>query len=236
MSTPVDLSNNAASGASTVQPLSSAGVGHVRANLAVQHILGAAHLSRGLASLEQSNPSRPSGNEFDERFGISVSCIFLAVASVEAYVNEIFSDRKDHFSLHDQNLLGLLWVEYESTKTIDKFDLALRLRNGNALDRGSSSVQSLDRLILLRNALTHFKPEWSYEAEKHAQLCKRLGGYVRCSPWLPDESVFPYAWAHSGSTAWAIMTVTRFVSEFSAAAGIQNRLEPFLPRLALAPG
>jgi hypothetical protein len=147
-------------------------------NLAAQHLLGAARLAREVDAVERENAGREFGPFFDVVFSSSIGAVVLAAAAAEAYSNEIFADRGNHFAAREQSLINLLWSEYEQKSVIDKFDLALRLRTGAALDRGSAATQALDRLVRLRNGLMHFKPEWFGEDGEQAKLSRKLEGYV----------------------------------------------------------
>jgi hypothetical protein len=164
--------------------------------------------------------------------GDSVGCVLLASAALEAYVNELFADRAEHFSARDQALLDLLWAEYERKPVLEKFDLALRLRTGTPLDRATKTTRAVDRLIRLRNALIHFKPEWFDEPAEHEKLSRKLEGYVGRSPWLPNEPLFPRAWATHSTTSWAVSSVVDFIASFSAASGIADRVAKFKDRLS----
>jgi hypothetical protein len=64
------------------------------------------------------------------------------------------------------------------------------------------------------------------ETTNHERLSKQLEGYVARSPWLPNESLFPRAWATAGTTAWAVSTVLTFVEKFAAATGLPDTLGP----------
>src|SRR3954454_16937035 len=81
------------------------GTARTRINFSLQHLLVAARLSREVAALEQTNIASPFGSFFDDILGASSGCVLLATAGVEAYINEIFTSRKDYFSARDHVLL-----------------------------------------------------------------------------------------------------------------------------------
>jgi hypothetical protein len=206
-------------------------MGQVRTNFSLQHLMAAAKLAREVRRIEEANRGSAFGPFFEDVLGASVGCVLLAVAGSEAYINEIFVDRAKYFTDRDKVLLDLWWREFEQKRPIDKYDLAVRLSTGGPLDEGSATVQSLDRLSRLRNALTHFKPEWPNEAVDHEKLGAKIEGYVVRSPWFPKENLFPRAWASHGTSKWAVSTVISFITEFSQTSGIQNRLEKHVTRL-----
>lgn len=200
-------------------------------NFSAKHLLTAAKLAREVGSIEDANKSADFGSFFEEVIGGSVSCVVLVSASLEAYANELFANRNKYFTEHDRTVLDMLWEQYERKPPIDKFDLALRIRKGQPLDRGDKTVQGVCRVVDLRNALVHFKPESLDEQAEHEKLSKRLEGHVSRSPWFPDEPLFPRAWATHETTAWAVSTVLQFVRDFSAISGIEDRLCKFRDRL-----
>lgn len=216
----------------TLEPVTVAATARTRASLSVQHLLAAARLAQEVDGIETLNVGSEFGPFYDVILGCCVGCVVLSAAALEAYVNEVFADRSEHFATRAQMLLELLWGEYEKKSVLDKFDLALRLRTGTALDRGATSTQAVDRLILLRNALAHFNPEWFDDFEEHAKLSAKREGYVGRSPWLPIERLFPRAWATRSTTAWVVSTAVGFIARFSADSGIPDRVAKFRARLA----
>lgn len=222
------------SGSGALGPLTLSATLRTRMNYSVQHLLVSASLAREVDAIETSNAGAEFGSFWDDVLGYSVGCVVLAAAALEAYVNELFADRDKHFSAHDQAILNLLWEEYERKSLVDKFDLALRLRTGTALDRGATTTQAIERLISLRNALVHFKPEWFDEQAEHVRLSEKLKDYVGRSAWLRNEPLFPRAWATHATTSWAVSSVVEFVASFSAASGIEDRIAKFRDRLSTA--
>jgi len=205
----------------------------MRMSLPFHHLLAAAKIAREIAAIETANQDAPFGSFYDDILGASVGCVVLSAAAAEADVNEVFADRERHFSAHDRGVLDLLWNAYEQKSVIEKYELALKLRGGAALDNGARWVQSLARLLKLRNALIHFKPEWDDEQVEQVRLGKKLEGYVSRSPWFPGEPLFPRAWATAGTASWSVTTVVEFIRRFAELAGIPDRLAKFRERLVV---
>jgi hypothetical protein len=64
------------------------------------------------------------------------------------------------------------------------------------LDPNISPVDNAVALIDLRNAVVHFRPEWSDERlVEHDELSTNLDGKFNHSAFFPDEPMFPSAWA-----------------------------------------
>lgn len=130
--------------------------------------------------------------------------------------------------------LGMVWESFERASILDKFQLALVLRSKQKLNRGDIAWQEAALLIELRNALTHFKPEWSDEADRHDKLSRRLASTLAPSMFLPGEVLFPRSWASASTAEWSVSAVVRFVQAFEVAAGIESRIAPYLTRLRFA--
>lgn len=203
--------------------------------MAVPYILAASELARVVFEAERASSEEEFGPAFERIFGSSVACAIMATAALEAYANELFADRHLNFPNVSQDLVELLWTEFEAKTLLDKFDLALQLRQRPRLKRGSQVVQSFDRLVRLRNSLVHFKPEWFDDPSTHEQLSKRLNGYLCRSRWLQSEQLFPRAWACSDSTSWLMRTAVAFISHFSNASGLPDKFGS-LPALKLVDG
>lgn len=201
--------------------------GMVRRNFASQHLFTAATLARHVHELEQEHRGAEFGKFHQDLLGYSVGAVVLAAASLEAYINEILTDRKFHFSAPEPKQLDDACNKLlKSPGILKKFDYARGLRDIAAQDRNSEPRMSAFALCELRNELMHFKPEWPNEALNHTRLSELLAPYIRHSEWLTGDSLFPKAWAGSESTAWAIRTALDFVAEFSAATGIEDKFAP----------
>jgi hypothetical protein len=113
------------------------------------------------------------------------------VAHLESYANELFVDMNQNFPGVRQELLEKLWSDYERKSILEKFDLALLLREEASMRvAGVESFQSVEALVRLRNALMHFKPEW--EPAKHKQLSSELRNFFKPSEFLAnDPGLFP---------------------------------------------
>jgi hypothetical protein len=102
----------------------------LRVNLAVQHMLAAARFSRDVGRVEAEHATEQFGPFWESLFHPAMACILMAAASLEAYANELFSDRKIIFSAYPPELMQNLWDTYEQKPILDKFDFALQAGNG----------------------------------------------------------------------------------------------------------
>jgi hypothetical protein len=193
----------------------------MRVNLAVQHLLAAAHYSREVGTIEKQYRGQQFGAFWEGILHRAIACILTTVASLEAYANELFSDREKIFPEYSAELLDNLWETYEQKPILEKFAFALLLLHKPELDRGARPYQDVKVLIELRNALTHFKPEWMNEAEEHAKISAKLKDKIQGSSFLlGSELLFPRRWASHSCTAWAICSTLDFARAFEQLAGL----------------
>jgi len=207
------------------------GVGDTRVNLSVPHLLSAAFFSRRLGELESENAGKELGAFWDEIFAQGSAVVFAAVAALEAYANEIFIHHSQIFPELRDEVMAKLWELYEQKPPLEKYEFALLLKQSTQLDKGSSPYQDVAALIRLRNALTHFKPEWFSEQVEHARLSATLVHRAKLSPFFPaTEPLFPRGWASHDTAVWAIKSVVSFILKFEENIRIRPRMEQFKDR------
>jgi hypothetical protein len=204
----------------------------LRTNLSIHHFLGAARFSRQVAEIEQVNAKQPFGEFFEEILWFGSACVLSCVAGLEAYANELFVDRSEHFPDVRAEIADKLWELFEQKPLLEKFDMALLLKQRPLLDRAAPPTQDVAALIALRNGLTHFKPEWDNQQKAHARIAQQLAGRFEPSAFLPNtEAVFPRRWASHGCTRWAVRSSFLFVEEFETRTGVPARIVKFRDRL-----
>ena len=86
-------------------------------------------------------------------------------------------DRAQNFPDLKQGVADKFWELYEQKPILEKFELAILLKNQPDLSRGIQTYKSVKDLVSLRNALTHFKPKWESENDTHAKLSRQIAGY-----------------------------------------------------------
>jgi hypothetical protein len=96
------------------------------------------------------------------------------------------------------------------------------------MQKGKEPYQSASSLVILRNAIIHFKPEWDDERRSHQTLEKRLSNLFRPSELTAQARGgmvwFPYKCLGAGCARWAIDTVIKFNQKFSQKMEIRERL------------
>ena len=204
-----------------------------RTSLSIVHLLSAAQFARATGEIEKRHEGQPLGDFWDDLYAQSIATVLTTVAGIEAYANELFVDHAQVFPDLRVDVMAKLWELYEQKPTREKFEFALLLRQGGPFDRGAAPFQDVAALIRLRNALTHYKPEWSDQLDEHAKLSKSLEHRASPSPFLPlTESLFPRAWASHGSTTWAMRSAVAFLSDFERRAKLDSRIASFGNRLS----
>lgn len=195
----------------------------VRVNLSLQLLIGASDLSARVGRIEAENSGKPFGSFYNGILSASCSCVVMAIAAAESFINETFADRHKWFAEHDQATLELFWVDIERKSLCEKYKLATSLCGKSDLNWGEDPYQSFTTLIQLRNGIVHFTPEWPNQRDRHENLSKKIRDRVTLSEWLSSEPAFPRAWTSHSSTKWAVSTVQTLVAAFSAHTGIEDR-------------
>jgi hypothetical protein len=194
-----------------------------RVNNGIPFLIAAARFSRSVEAIEDAHQGEEFGEYWEELRDNAVACLFLVCAALESYTNELFSDREKVFSNQKMKVLEKFWKTFERKSPLEKFNLALLLRDKEEISEKSDSYKALAAVITLRNALTHFKPEWSHAYDRHEKLSKELEIYFSPSLITGDKLIFPKAWAGHSCTCWAVNTAVEFVKSFEVAADLVGR-------------
>jgi hypothetical protein len=205
----------------------------VSVRFAVQHALAAAMFSRRVGEIERENTGRPANAFFGEIIQFSFACVVSAVATLEAYVNEIYTDRDSNFPTIGPKLMTMLWEFIELKSVLEKFNYALVILGKTEFDKGAKLYQDADTLRRLRDALVHFKPGQDDESQQHANLSARLEktGFSRSPFCTPADPFFPRAWTTHEGTEWAVTTALKFANDFAGRAGLPPRFDLSAPEL-----
>ncbi|HMV13037.1 MAG TPA: hypothetical protein PKD88_00465 [Nitrosomonas sp.] len=203
-----------------------------RTGLALHHLLAAGRSAARVKTIEDANRDQPYGPFWDEILQNSIVVATLTVASLEAYANDLWFENtflKDKLSNEACQKISEL---VEKNDILGKFDLVLAISTGKKLNYGIEPVQSVNVLNALRNALVHFRPEWSDEQDKHKKVADKLAGKFKVSPFLEkNEPIFPRAWASKDFSRWALKVTVDFLDHFCAEAKMKNPFESFLSQL-----
>jgi hypothetical protein len=149
--------------------------------------------------------------------------VAAAVAALEAHYNEILLNYMSPLraSMHP-SLFDRLWRRMErGDSLLEKYNFMLQLLGKPPLPKGASSYQDVVALIKLRNALIHYKYEWSDQQTTHNELSTTLQSYLNPSPIVPPKgTLFPDYWMSHECTTWAVKSCVAFAKLFDAQAGL----------------
>jgi hypothetical protein len=208
-----------------------------RYNFAIQHMNSAISFAKLCYKTEQENAQSKFGSFFDELRSYVSATVFSTVASLEAYANELFADAKDGFiSLADldTSIINTVWDLSEEKSILDKYQVILSLCGREKLVPSSEPYQSIQTLIRVRNALTHYKPEWGNDQYDHEKIGKQLKGKFKLSHFLGNnDPIFPMRCMSYGCAHWSVNSSINFVAEFSRLAGLENKFDKHLHNLPL---
>ena len=204
----------------------------VRSNLSISHLLAATSFSRAVGAIEAANTGKTFGDFWEDIQASAIACVLTASAGLEAYANELFVDHPVIFPDLRPDVMAKLWELYEMKRTLEKFEFALFLLQASPFNRGASPYDDAAALTKLRNALVHFKPEWSTQQTEHAKVSAALQNRASRSPFFgTNEQLFPRAWASHKSTRWVVQSVVALILDFEGRCSFQSRITPYLERL-----
>jgi len=205
-------------------------------NFARQHIEAASYFAECSAKVEDQLLVT-KGQDKTPKLGhraYVVGAVVSAVMGLETCINEIYLDACD---MNKQKLTGLSeqemlllaewWPHLEKLRsnTLLKYQHALLIVGKKPMSKGENLYQDTDSLIRLRNALTHYRPEWEDSLDVHADLRDRLRGrFVLNRLTTASHLWFPHQCLGDGCARWAVKTAREFVSTFCDRLGIPPRL------------
>ena len=209
-----------------------AAVARLRTNLALHHLFAACRFSARVGQVETENAGLPLGSFWDEILQNSLGVAALAVAALESYANEMYFEGSVLMPGLNQTAAFELADVIDSEGILRKYAIALAISSGRRLNMGIAPTQNAEALIKLRNAVVHFRPEWSDDHDKHEKLSRLLQHKFSPSSLFPNEPIFPRAWASHSFTVWAVRSAVEFIDHFHAEAGLPSVIEPFRAQLS----
>ena len=203
-----------------------------RTNLALHHLFAACRFSARVGEIESANAGQPFAAFWEEILQNSLGVAVLTVAALESYANEMYFEGSVlKLGMNAASAADLAEI-IDRESILTKYSLALSISVDKRLDLGISVTQNVDALIKLRNAVVHFRPEWFDEQDKHEKLSILLQHKFKPSTFLPNESVFPRAWASHSFTVWALKTTVDFINHFHSETGTPSVVTNFSENLS----
>ena len=206
----------------------------VKHNMARHHFTAARSFAERASHIESDLLATEPKDETEEssQRAFVVGAVVLAVMGLEACINEVYLDACDK---NKQKLTGLderetallaeWWAETESRPILLKYQHALLLLNRGEFPKGENPYQDADSLVRLRNALTHYKPEWDDSLDVHSDLQSRLTGKFTLNALSTKDALwFPHQCLGSGCAKWAVVAAQELVRDFCEHLGIAERI------------
>ena len=160
----------------------------------------------------------------------------MSAAALESKINEIYLFAVDKnlnvFKGYELKILDILseaWRVVNEMPILSKYQIALLLCGKKQFDKGTNPYQDADRLVRLRNALFHYKPEWDSELKTHRKLKDSLDGRFDISPFSHENDIFfPKKCLGHGCAAWAVQGTKNFINSFYIKMDLQDSgLSPY---------
>lgn len=191
----------------------------VKSHLSGDHVLAAAFFARSCGDIEAgaANDELRAKHRY-----FAIGAVTSAVAFLEAAANEFYLAAVDNdthvFGKADAplpKLLAHVWESVEDIATLQKYQVALIMAQKKPFDQGSSPFQPASNLIVLRNNLIHYKPEWDSDLRNHKNIEARLRGVFPENPYSDHtQAFFPHRCLGHGCAAWGIKSAWAFVESF----------------------
>ncbi len=202
----------------------------LKTNYSIYHLNGAAYFARCVAKIEENYKTSISEELKTEYFSNVTASILMSVAALESRINEVYLSAVDSDPNVFKNVgswiidaLQEIWPNIEDKPTLTKYQIALIISRKDKFDKGLNPFQDAARLIGLRNALVHYKPEWDTELKEHKKLESSLNGRFPISPFSNEnDSFFPKKCIGHGCAAWAVKTSIEFITSFYDRLGIER--------------
>jgi len=212
------------------------GTGGKRSYLSQQHLWSAELFAKKAEELEggTAQPDPPLRPNRDHRAFV-IGSVLSSVAYLEGAINELFEDSVDggdgqrQLETDTVTRLARVWgVVNERARMLDKYELALFAAGKAPLDRAVATFGNAKGVVILRNALVHYSPEWHYFGEAGPQtlkerhrLEKTLGGKFTQNPLAdPGLPFFPDKCLGGGCARWSIESCKAFYDDFRERMGL----------------
>lgn len=167
------------------------GIMKTRAGFTKYHLFAAQNAASTASGIENKyKPAVPFQNDLDLYLSQVSTAIICSVEALESNINEYIIDHKEHIDKasvisepkvfkkyektlkkHVLNNNELSKVLLQNTGLIFKYDIVCFIKKNDLLPENKHK-QDIRYLTELRNALTHFTPEWSNALSKHIDLEK----------------------------------------------------------------
>ncbi len=202
----------------------------------LQHLISAVLFARRVGVIEHENLGQPFGEFFTEIRSYASASIMASTAALEANINELFIDHGGLLRGKTENYDKKFWGRngIEAMPLLKKYLKALNIMNINNDFEKEQVYKDANCLIIIRNELTHFKPNWDFEPEDKRIELKDILSRFKCSPFADEGAHLISMKCMSYSCAkWGVETAIQFIDTFSDLSGMPNRVKQFRNKLNL---
>lgn len=222
--------------------------------LSLWHIQSAALFARRSAAIESqvSNqiPTQGSTQYADDAMANEhrtcvTGAIFLSTAFLEATINELYDSAANgnpalsQLGASTRRDMAILWKHVlmkPSYKMLDKYQLALELagkpllrKKGGKSPPPLGSMDDIEQLIQLRNALMHYQPLWEGDGESGSvqslRKVLRVRFETRTNPLYPANVNFLVRYLAHACAEWSVLASLAFADDFFGRLGITSPYE-----------
>jgi len=203
--------------------------GKQRANFTPYHLLAAENAALTASEIENTYKSiDPPQKDLNLYLSQVSTAIICSVAALESNINEYLIDHEKHIdkapSISDPRLLKKYTFNKnrlssqlrQSTSIIFRYDLIWFIMKNDLLSENDTK-RNIRHLTRLRNALTHFTPEWDNNLLKHVRLEKNRQNRFTLSPfYAPGCIFFPYRCLSASCANWSCKVSNEFIELFKS--------------------
>jgi hypothetical protein len=185
------------------------------------HLSAAARAAGRMSALERANNTAEFGPWCDEMLHEALTIATSSVAALESYANDLLFEGRglgDDLNRATKELCTRV-KKIDRLGILEKFDLVLAVGADIKLASDRRPTQDVAKLIRLRNAAVHFRPERSHEANAHRVLSAELKPCFQPLPVYANHLLFPTAWTSHSFAAWAIKSTVAFIDLVHAHVG-----------------
>ncbi|MFK4474901.1 DNA-binding MltR family transcriptional regulator [Paenibacillus sp. RC73] len=179
----------------------------LKTNFSFNHIQSAVLLARNALQVEKNQNNNDDVVARIQYESYVTGALLCTVGYLEATINEFFSNIKDKNNKNGKRLkpkkiemIDSMWKlgvpRTAKYSILDKYQIALTLADKKLFEKGNSPYQDVYLLIQVRNAITHYEPEWvtteSEFSEKITEqtLEKKLKNKFKLNPFANSPDPF----------------------------------------------
>lgn len=191
-----------------------------RDQLSTQHLILAHDFANAALALEE--PRRPTLTKKEkwQHRGDVTAAVMSAAAYLEDLISELYVNMRN---LPRPKLVKKLRASSkpEVSKTLNKYQLALSVSDGDPFDQSASPYFDAESLFRLRDGLTNYL---NFRPVGRRGLHSRLDGKFPLNPYAAEQARwFPDRCLGAGCAKWAVATGEVFGDDFCRRMGIPAR-------------